>query len=229
VRRQATGSKAAVPHQSVAGTVTRDGKPVGVAWVSLWARRREHDSVNAWVQRGRVVTGGGYAMDAALVGPDGRYTLNVPYQGEWFVRVDEPGGRFTVAGPLTIALNEQRRLDVAACAGGTVTGTVRDVPPNLAGYLRVVAFDNGIAKAEARVGKDGAFRFDNLPPGEYGLKAGFDGALDPDVPQGREIPKEAFEKQAEPWKRAVKVAVADGQAAAGVTLAPPALGPPERP
>ena len=62
------------------------------------------------------------------------------------------------------------------------------------------------------------FFFGDLPPGEYGLKVGHDAYTDTEVPRGTDIPKEAYETLADPWKRATVVTVEAGHETSDVEL-----------
>ncbi len=226
LRKKTPGSKPEVPRQRITGTVNRGGKPVPLGWISLWApHRREPNVVNAFVQRGRTVPAGGFARAYVPAGRDGAFTLDVPYQGQWYVVAEEPGQAATVVGPLEIVLNVERQLDIACTTGGSIAGRVRNVPEGIQGHLWVVAFDRTVIKAEARVAPNGTFRLDRLPPGEYGLKVGHDAFDDAEVPREtltHPIPKEARNTEAAPWKRAKVVTVDVGRVTGGVELELPA-------
>lgn len=214
--------------QRITGVVRDGNRPIKSAWVSLQMPPKSADSVNAAIKRGRVVPDcrWWYAPASMLSADDGTFALTVPEPGPWYVTVEEATGRKTILGPLDIKASEQRALEIAVVEGGTIVGRVNHIPSDWRGQLWVVAFDGTVSRAETRVAADGSFRFDNLPPGDYGLKAGHDSYADPDVPRTAKgftsLPKEAWETPADPWKSAVKVHVAAGQKVRDVAIECPA-------
>ena len=134
--------------------------------------------------------------------------------------MEEPGHPLTQVGPIPIALNEKKTLDIACTEGGRIRGRVKDVPPGWEGHLWVVAFSKTAVREETRVAPDGTFSLPPLPPGEYGLKVGHDAYEDAEVYPGsllRDHP-EAFKEMADPWKRAKVVTVEAGRETVGVEL-----------
>lgn len=220
MRPKRVGSTADTPGQHILGNVTRDGQPVKTGWIGLWALPRTPDMVNAYIQRGRTVTGDPIIYASAPI-QNGAYKLDVPFQDkDWYAVVEEPGRAPTQVGPIAIELGEQKQLDINGIAGGGITGRVANVPEQWAGCLWIVAFNDTGIRAETRVKPDGSFALRLLPPGRYGLKVGHDAYKDTEVPQGhlRDIPPEAWEQRAEPWKRASVVTVKTGQETSGVVL-----------
>lgn len=143
----------------------------------------------------------------------------MPFQHNgWFVVVEEPGQPLTQVGPIAVSLNREKTLDIVCVKGGVISGRVRGGPTGLEGHLWVVAFSKTAVRAEARVGREGAFAFPPLPPGEYGLKVGHDAYEDPDVPRGLDIPKEDWVRPANPWKRAKLVKLESGRDQRGVEV-----------
>ena len=213
--------KPTMAKQSISGTITRNGKPVPIGWVSLWRLRRDIDLVNAYILRGRTVVGDPVINASALI-RDGKYVLDVPYQNDaWFVVIEEPGQSITQIGPLEVGLNQNKQLDIACTAGGSISGQVKNVPPAWEGCLWVVAFTKTAIRREVRVGNDGAFCIDQLPPGEYGLKVGHDSFKDCEVPRAKDfkdIPKEAWDTMSDPWKRAMVVKVESDHKIGGIEL-----------
>jgi hypothetical protein len=221
MRRKTPSTLPTLPRQAIAGKVTRDGKSVESGWIGLWELPRRKSSVNAYIMRGRTTEGDGVVYARALI-RDGAYELTVPFQDErWYVVVEEPGKALTQVGPVPVHLNESKRLEIACVEGARIRGTVRDVPDAWRGQTWVVAFSKTGIRAEAQVSPGGAFVLPPLPPGEYGLKAGTDAYMDPEVPQGRDIPKEAWEREAEPWKNARVVTLESGRDVDGVKVAFP--------
>jgi hypothetical protein len=217
LKKRHAGTTSEVPRQRLLGTVTRDGRPVRVGWVGLWSLRRPSNAVNVAILRGRTVTEEPIVYAHSPI-RDGAYALDVPFQHEaWYVVAEEPGRPLTQVGPIAVALNEERNLDIACTDCGIIRGRVRKVPEGWEGYLWVVAFTETAIREEARVGLDGAFSL-RLPPGEYGLKVGHDAYDDADVPSDQNVPKEVREGRADPWRRAKAVTVKVGRESEGVEL-----------
>jgi hypothetical protein len=137
--------------------------------------------------------------------------------------VEEPGHALTQVGPIAVAVNEKKRLDVVCQEGGRVRGRVRGIPAGWEGNAWVVAFSKTAVREEARVAADGTFVLPPLPAGEYGLKAGHDAYEDAEVYPGdltavRRDHPEMFKEIADPWKRAKVVTVEAGRETAGVEV-----------
>jgi uncharacterized GH25 family protein len=207
--------------QRITGTVTCNGRAVESGWVGLWIVARPRNTPNAYVLRGRTTSGWGGKASAAKI-HDGQYSLDVRLQGfGYYVVVDEPGHAITQVGPLRIAANETKHIDIECVAGGAIAGRVNNVPAAWRGNLWAIAFTGSGVRAETRVAADGAFTFERLPPGRYGLKVGHDGYQDADVP-GHEglasVPADAWGKISDPWRHSVRVKLASGQTVDGVEL-----------
>lgn len=228
LRKQAPGTRSEIPHQRLAGTVRRNGQPVTVGWACLCQHaQREGEILNADVQRGRLIHRAGIQMAEVPLGSAGEYAFDVPYQGDWDLIIVEPHQAPTRVA-VAIGLNESKRVDVTCGEGGTITGRVANVPAGCEGQLWVVAFDRTLFRFEARVGRDGTFRLEHLPPGEFGLKVGHEGYQDPEVPrlnQGRKYPPGTFNKVAEPFATAVLATVQPAMVSDGVVLELPKPGP----
>ncbi len=220
MKRKTDGSAPVVAHQTIAGAVTRDGRPVQAGWVCLWALRRPSNAPNTPVMRGRTAVGPPIPYASVPI-RDGSYSLDVPFQSEtWYVVAEEPGQPTTQVGPIAMALNQNRTVDIACTPGGSIRGRVEGVPPGWEGHVWVVAFSRTAVREEVRVARDGTFTLPPLPPDEYGLKAGHDAYEDPEVYPGglmREHP-EAFKETADPWKRAKVVKVEAGRDSGGVVV-----------
>jgi hypothetical protein len=219
MKKQTERSKPEMTRQRISGTVTRDGRPVEVGWVGLWAPvRARHNAPNACVVRGRTVERGPAVFASAPI-QDGAYVLDIPFQdNDWYVAVEEPGQPLTQLGPIAVSLHQATTLDIACVKGGVIGGRVKGIPTGLEGHLWVVAFSKTAIRAEARVGRDGGFALPPLPPGEYGLKVGHDAYEDPDVPRGLDIPEEDWTRPADPWKRAKLVEMESGRDHAGIEV-----------
>jgi hypothetical protein len=213
IKKKTDGPNPTVATQSLSGTVTRDGRAVKSGWVGLWALRRTRNAPNSPVQRGRTVVGDPIPYASAAI-HDGSYRLEAPFQSDtWYVVVEEPGHALTQVGPVSIALKEQKKLDITCTEGGRIRGRVLGVPAAWDGHVWVVAFSKTAVLAEALVDSRGQFTLPSLPPGEYGLKAGHNGYADAEVYPGglmREHP-ESFNETANPWKRAKIVTVEPGR------------------
>jgi hypothetical protein len=221
LKQKAAGTAPSVPTQTLSGTVTRDGQPVKSGWAAIWGPGRPRDQVNAYVLRGRTAGANGFAFASAPI-RDGAYQFSLPAQpAGGYLMIEEPGQAPTLVGPLVIKSGVNKTVDVACVAGGTVRGNVARVPEGWQGQLWAIAFSRAGVRAEARVGADGTFLFEQLPPGTYGLKVGLDAYQDVEVPGHGSLvglPAEAFETPADPWKRAVKVKVTSGQTSENVVL-----------
>jgi hypothetical protein len=205
----------------ISGTVTRNGVAVKNGWVALRGMRRQTDIVNAYILRGRTTTGDTWAADSAPI-RDGQYSLEAPYQNPfWVVTVEEPGQPPTVVWPVPIGANEDKHLDIACLAGGSIRGRVTNVPPQWRGKLWVVAFSSNGIRQDVRVAEEGSFSVEQLPPGRYGLKVGSDALLDSEVPRPRDwkdIPADAWKTKSDPWPRAKIATVKEGETVEGVEL-----------
>jgi hypothetical protein len=219
LKKKGPGTKSAVARQRISGTVSRDGKPVKTGWVALWIVPGMFNTMNAYMMRGRIVSGDPviYARVPVL---NGEYRLDVPFQDKkWYVVFEEPGQSLTQVGPIAVELNEEKKLDIACTPGTSLSGRVMRVPDGSRGDFWVVAFTKTGIRYETRVEKDGSYRFGPLPPGEYGLKVGHDGFDDPECPHDPQgLTKEGWDKKADPWKSAKVVNVSVGDDAAGIEL-----------
>ena len=219
MRRKNEGTVPDIATQTLSGTVMRDAKPVKVGWIGLW---EIPDRENASILRGRTVVGDPIDRSSAPV-QNGKYRLDVPWQADnWYVVAEEPGQPLTQIGPVKMALNEKKTLNIACQEGGSVTGRVNKLPAGWKGHLWAVAFTRTAIQMETRVVPNGGFCFPQLPPGEYGLKVGYDGYHDVEVPKrGTKPPVDAEEKKSDPWQRAKVVTVTAGHETSQVELALP--------
>jgi hypothetical protein len=206
----------------IMGFVTENGAPLAAGRVGLWRPRKANNVVNAWITRGRTTAGDGYVEQSAVI-ENGRYSLTVPYQDEgWYLIVETPERVAALEGPFAVAQDERKEIDIRAEAGGTVRGRVEGQTPGVAIYA-VLFCDLGL-QYETHVRSDGSFEFAEVLPGEYGLKVGSDTLRDSEVPAGwweNESLEERlaiYARLSEPWRRAVRVSVREGQAADGLTV-----------
>lgn len=203
--------------------VTLDGKTASGGRVGAWMKMRSMEKINSEVHRGRVVNRGGYEFAWSKVGPDGQFAIEGLKPGPWYLAYEEPGKASTVVGPVTLKKGDAGTVDIAVTPGATIEGKVEHIPYGMAGAAWVVLFDDGVVDREVRVAPDGTFRFEGLPPGRYGLKAGHDGYEDPHSLMS--MWTEEFKKYrefvispAEPWLGAIVVEVKPGQASRGVVV-----------
>jgi hypothetical protein len=216
MKKDANVAKTILPKQFITGTVTRDGRPVKTGWVGLWYVRRDFNAMNAPILRGRTAELQPFVLGSALV-VDGKYRLEVPFEGGYLV-VEELGQPLTQVGPLAVKLREEKKLDIACVQGGTISGTVKNVPAGWEGHLWAIAFTKTGIRAEMRVTSDGTFRLEHLPPGEYGVKVGHDAYLDAEVPRGSKMTEADEKRPADGWKTARRVRVEPGHVSGGVEL-----------
>jgi len=204
----------AMAKQTISGT-NPHGKPVEVGWVGLWRLRGRENVVNANMLRGRTVFGNP-AIHASAPLKDGKYSLEVPYQDNaWYVVVEAPGQALHTGRPIKIAANEKKSLDIACTEGGSIRGRVKNAPAAgkvTSGSLPLPRrHSNGNSRKS-----DDTFSFSQLPPDTYGLKVGYDGYQDSEVPRWPYASDEVWEKKSDPWQRAKVVAVEAGHETSGV-------------
>jgi hypothetical protein len=220
MKRQTGAEKATVRAQRISGTVTRNGQPVKTGWVALWALRKLGSLPEAPILRGRTAAPERIVYRSAPI-DDGSYTLDVPNPGDgWYVVAEEPGRAITQVGPLKVAADERKTLDIQCVEGGSISGRVDDIPTAWKGSVWVIAFNRTGVRAEARIGADGRFTLANLPPGEFGLKAGYDGFHDSEIPT--ELNRQVWTVPAQPWRRAMVVNVKPARPTPEVRIALPA-------
>ena len=220
-------------NRTVAGAVEPTGgaDPAG-ALVTLWTPPREpRGAANVALAFGRRAPDPGTCLTVAVADAAGRFSLTVPRTGDHLLRADcapaglAPGDPVTPANrpapavlPVAVRAGENAAT-LAPPLAGTIAGRA-DVRPWDPGPAWAVVFDGDHLLRAAPVAADGAFRFDGLPPGEYGVKAGRLGGTDREAFGGAalyELPAKVRTDPAflaDPWRRAVRVAVAPGETAA---------------
>ena len=203
------------------GKLTRDGKPVTGARVSAWYLRGENEAINCRMQRGRIIPEGSFPCQFS-VSSDGAYSLGELESAQYHLLVQERGhGPWLSQRIAVLKSDRELEMNLEITAGGNIDGKVEGIPADLAGQVWVVAFNDNVFSCETRVQKDGAFSFKDIPPGNYGLKAGHDNYFEkPDLGE-----KESQTKPADPWKKAVKVIVEDGKTAANIAIRFPEIEP----
>lgn len=219
LKKRTTGTTSDVPKQTISGTVTRNGKPVRTGWVGLWKLREQCKVGFGWQMRGRTSVPDPAYIESTPI-RDGAYSLTVPYQyDKWYLVMEEPDQPLTQVGPIKIAVNERKPLDIICTEGGSIRGCVKNVPPGWEGYLWAVAFTKTGIQMEARVSPNGEFSFPQLQPGQYGLKVGHDAYHDSELPSdGKRLSKEEWNREIDPWQRAKVVLVEAGQETSDIEL-----------
>ena len=213
------GADPEIVRQSLWGTVMRDGRAVQTGWVVLRKAPADADKPNAGICRGRVVPSAvGYYAAAAI--EDGRYRLNVPRPADdWIVVVEEPGGRIRQIQNVTVAPGQIKQLDIATIRAGRIEGRIDGISDTWKNDTWVVAFTRAGLRFETPVAADGSFAFDQLPPGEYGLKAGNDAFMDSERPPSiLADDSPVYGSPAQPWNRARIVRVGSGEVIENVRL-----------
>lgn len=224
VRRNGSRSPAdTIPVAKITGRLTRDGQPVTSAWVSLVRRPVERKMPYVTIARGRMVRREQVPSQSVLTTSGGRYLLEARNVGNWYVVIEQPNHAPTIRGPLELNLNQTVNLDLQLDDGGAIVGRVADIPADAAGQWWVVAFDRTVWIAETRVAKDGAFRLDRLPPGEFGLKVGHDAYHEAGNPDHPTVEDEKLQVNA--WPGTTLVKVEPGQSVAGVRLSASPIAP----
>jgi hypothetical protein len=217
LKKDKAGTKPEMQKQHIFGAVTRDGKPVNEGWAGLWKIRKPANAVNAHIVRGRTTTSDPAVYSSVQI-HNGAYSIEVPFQDEgWYVVVEVPGTAIKQVGPLAIAANEERKLDIVCTKGGDISGQVEEVPKGWKGQLWAVAFSPTSVLAETRIDAGGHFTFKQLPPGKYGLKVGHNGCELSDHPELsrvksiNDVPKEDWTQNDDPWQRATVVYIEAGR------------------
>jgi hypothetical protein len=227
LKMRRNGSPKSAAGQRIRGTVRFGGKPAAVAWVSLWQKRQEWNSVNLFVERGRTIDGTYRSwMVDVLTNTDGTYLLDVADPGEYYVTACPHDGAPALSPPIAVRTDEEKTCDLVLPAGATLRGRVRGVAPEIAQRLWIVAFARAPFRATTPVDREGEFTLVNVPPGEIGLKVGHEGYLDADVAR-QPWSKDAFDAIGKPWKRAVVVNVQAGVDIGGLELHYGPPGPPD--
>jgi hypothetical protein len=217
-----------VAKQRIRGVVKREAISVADAWVSLWVKRKEEESPNAALLRGRMVDGT-YRMHAidTLTNEAGEFLLDVPNPGDYYVVAHALDGPPAISAALHLAAGDEGKCDLMFESAGTIRGRVSGVAPTDAKQFWVVAFGHTPLRVAMPVDRNGEFVLGNLPAGEIGLKIGYEGYWDEDV--ARYPWKDSdWETPGDPWRRATKVAVRPGETIRGIELSIPPPGLPDK-
>jgi len=208
--------------QQIHGVVRNHHQFGAGAKVALWSLPDEKNAGNVKIIRGRTTVGDGF-VDASAMLEDGRFSLNVPYQrDDWYVLVETPSAVVSLHGPIAVAKGEMKSLEVMPQSPGGLRGFVTNHFSLSVPIYAVLFSDLGI-QYETRVRADGHFAFADVYPGNYGLKVGCDLILDTEVPDGSaSVPMEKrlenYRKLSQPWTRAKRVVVHEGQVLDGIEV-----------
>lgn len=154
------------PRPGVRGLVVADGRPVAGAHVALHA-----------LADGSYIARNGFLSrlepspaDTAESAPDGRFTLDARFAGQYALVCDAPG---FATSEITLGRIEPATgladIRVALGHGGAIEGRVL-VPPGEDPAGVIVAFDRHDARARTlRADKEGRFRLDGLTPGPWSV------------------------------------------------------------
>jgi hypothetical protein len=228
IKLRRRGSAVSAAGQRIRGVVRAGDKPAGQVWVSLWKKGKEPDSPSSTLRRGRTVDGSYRPPRVdALTAADGSYLLDVADPGEYYVTARPLVGAPAASPALTVRSGAELTCDLDLPVGGRIRGRVKDVSPDQAERLWVVAFARTPFSAVVPVDRDGRFVLADLPPGEIGLKVGHEGYVDSDVPRAP-FAKDVWQQVGEPWKRAARVDARANQQISGIELEYPAPGPPDK-
>lgn len=210
--------------QQINGVVRgQDQLPAG-GRVALWSvPKKGRNAVNALIIRGRTTVGDGYVFASAML-EDGRFSLDVPYQSDdRYVLVETPSRIVSLHGPVSVAKGETKSLELTPQTAGRLRGVVTN-HSSLTLPLYAIMFSKLGIQYETRVKTDGSFEFADVYPGTYGLKIGCDSILDTDVPgisdknMATEERLEIHRKPSQPWRRAERVVVNEGQVLNGIAV-----------
>ncbi len=212
--------------QRVAGTVKNGGELLKFARVALWLPPRKFNAINSHTMRGRTTAGDGKVIASTIV-RDGKFSLDVPFQDEnWHLLVETPARIVALEGPLKIQQGKTKQLELSTQASGKVRGQVSHIS-DAKGPLWAVLFSRTGLQYETRVGTDGRFEFQNVYPGNYGLKAACESVRDSEIPAlpnptddefTIEKSYEVHEVPSRPFRRATRITVNAGQTTEGVLI-----------
>jgi hypothetical protein len=209
--------------QTIVGTVKDEDRLLEGARVALWAVPGKNNAENAYIIRGRTTIGDGYVFKSEIL-KDGQFSLDVPYQsGDWYVLVETPSRVVSLHGPVAVGRGETKYIEVVPRAGGGLRGLVTN-HSSVALPLYAILFSDVGLQYETRVKADGSFEFADVFPGTYGLKVGCDSIPDTEVPDFSdenmtfESQFEVSVQQSQPWSRAKRVIVNQGQVLKGIEV-----------
>lgn len=186
----------------------------GEVLITLWEPGRViRDAVNCPVFFGRTVPSLAACHRSVITDSDGRFVLEVPFQGDWLVRVDAPGAAPVIAGPVKVAHGVHRDMVMSPVEGGAIKGKVLNASFFPDTGLWAILFNEGTIREARQVDLQGHFGFHDVPPGQYGVKVGFLGFRDREVCRGWTESPTDRERPVNPWARAVKVQVQSGVSA----------------
>ena len=100
------------------------------------------------------------------------------------IEIEEPGQPISLFADIAVGLGESKNLDLVAVHSLTIRrDELREHSARLGAPICGSSHSTAMGFAfETRIGSDGQFTLDHLPPGEYGLKVGHDAYWDTDRP-----------------------------------------------
>jgi len=150
VNAPATGVRVVLPRRTpIEGRIGGAGNEAG--W-RVWAwRSTDSDERSAPVE----------------VGADGRFALRaISEAGPWMLGASSDDGHYAMAGPVR---GGATNVELEARQGGVIEGRVRTASGKPPGAGSQVDLQGPGWDQSARIGAEGAYRFDGLPPGLYTL------------------------------------------------------------
>lgn len=222
-RKGSIANAPVVAKQTIVGTIQLGGEPIDAVRAAIWTKPRATDIVNANVIRGRTSIGDGYVWDTQMLN-HGEFTLDVSHPADhWYVLVETPKRVVALEGPFAISTGETKSIELHSRRSGSLRGEVRSDQPAIGESLYAILFSDLGLQYETRVAVDGSFEFLSIFPGSYGLKIGTDAIIDSEIPgHNEDLSEEECWKwnqvPSDPWKRAIKVEVCEGELLDGIVV-----------
>lgn len=201
---------AVVSHPIVRGTLHGPPDVIKHCRVGLFAEASDAlPSPRVFLLRNRTVEFN--IIEASSTVVNGEFSLVAPSQGSnWYALVENLSGPIAVQGPLSLEGGENPSLDITISELGELHGSVADYQ-QIGGPVWAVLFSRHGILYETQMHSDGRFAFENLLPGEYGLKVAREEIFDSEVPKivgvSNEELQSAFAQSADPWRRAKVVTI----------------------
>jgi hypothetical protein len=157
----------------VHGSVTAGGQAVANARVEWLLDRKDRGwkVAASWCDGGAGVAArfdAAQSIDAVESDSQGHFHIAHPGAGQFFLRVEAADWSTALLGPLDFDPSQpSSAIEIALASGGAIAGHVRSDPPEHAAGA-IVGVSNGDGRLRsARVGVDGAFRFEHLAAGRW--------------------------------------------------------------